>query len=79
MIRTGVVLAANSPPSTGELLELLDATPQIRSSLKKCSSDPGNYVAISIKAWNAFRTDRPLQLLLWRNRGTAREALPTPM
>jgi hypothetical protein len=36
-------------------------------------------VAISIKAWNAFRTNRPLQLLLWRNRGTAREALPAPV
>ncbi|WP_152664009.1 hypothetical protein [Sphingomonas sp. SRS2] len=34
MIRTGVVLSANSSPSTGELLELLENTPKIRYSLK---------------------------------------------
>jgi hypothetical protein len=38
MIRSGVVLAANSSPSTGELLELLDATPQVRSSLKNVAA-----------------------------------------
>lgn len=141
MIRTSVVLAANSSPSIGELIELLDDTPQVRTSLKHVAAireimgsgiaaalhctfaekdeDRANLffarlidgvnlaeqspvrhlrerlirtrashrvrlaeaerVAISIKAWNAFRQDRPLQLLIWRNRGAMREALPTPM
>lgn len=35
-------------------------------------------VALAIKAWNAFRQGRPMHLLVWRNRGTMREALPTP-
>jgi hypothetical protein len=35
-------------------------------------------VALSIKAWNAFRQGRPMQLLVWRNRGAMREALPVP-
>jgi hypothetical protein len=141
MIRSGVVLAANSSPSTGELLEILESTPGIRISLKHVSSireimgsgiaaalhcifsekdadradtffarlidgvnlsehSPVRHlrerlirtrashrvrlaeaerVALSIKAWNAYRSDRPLQLLIWRNRGATREALPTPM
>ncbi len=36
-------------------------------------------VAISIKAWNAYREGKSIQLLAWRNRGTAREPLPTVM
>lgn len=141
MIRTGVVLAANSSPSIGELLELLEAVPEIRNSLRNVAAiheimgngiaaalhctfaekdadladvffarliDGVNLaehspirhlrerliktrasrrvrlaeaerVALSIKAWNAFRNDRPLQLLLWRNRGVAREGLPSPL
>ncbi|MEJ0069489.1 MAG: hypothetical protein WDO24_13035 [Pseudomonadota bacterium] len=34
MIQNGVVLAANSSPTNGELLELLAQYPQIRNSLK---------------------------------------------
>ena len=141
MIRTGVVLAANSSPSTGELLELLDSKPEIRDSLRSVTaireimgsgiaaalhcifserdteqadaffarlidgvnlskSSPilhlrerlirtrashrvrlaeAERVALSIKSWNAFREDKSVQLLSWRNRGTVRESLPTPI
>ena len=140
MIRNEVVLAANSSPTNGELLELLDENPTIRQSLKHVSaireimgsgiaaalhhifglrdslkSDEffarlmdgvqlaenspiyhlrerlirtrGSHrvrlaeaerVALAIKAWNAFVHGRPMQLLAWRNRGAAREALPVP-
>jgi hypothetical protein len=139
MIENGVVLAANSSPSSGELLELLERRPGIRNSLKQVTAirqimgsgiaaalhrtfadldedradtffarliDGANMapdspilhlrerllrtrasnrvrlaeaerVALSIKAWNAYRTDKPMQLLVWRNRGVAREPLPT--
>lgn len=138
MIENGVVLAANSSPNNGELLEVLNCHPDIRVSIKKVSSireimgsgiaaalhrtfadkdtpraneffarlidgvqlaehspirhlrerlirtrsshrvrlAEAERVAISIKAWNAYREDRPVQLLIWRNRGGAREALP---
>ena len=138
MIQNGVILAANSSPTNGELLELLETYPKIRESLKHvmaireimgagiaaalhCTFSSKNEgladeffdrlidgvqlaeqspvrhlrerllrtrashrvrlaeaerVAITIKAWNAFREDRPVQLLLWRNRGVARESLP---
>jgi hypothetical protein len=138
MIQNGVVLAANSSPTNGELLELFEKHPDIRSSLKHVAAireimgsgiasalhctfaqrDPmradeffarlidgvqlaehspvrhlrerlirtrsshrvrlaeAERVAISIKAWNAFREDRSVQLLIWRNRGSAREPLP---
>lgn len=33
-------------------------------------------LAICIKAWNAYRHGRPMHLLVWRNRGDAREPLP---
>ncbi len=36
-------------------------------------------VAFAIKCWNAYREDRSMQLLIWRNRGVSREALPTPI
>jgi hypothetical protein len=138
MIKNEVILAANSSPTSGELLELLELEPEIRISLKQVTAirdimgsgiaaalhctfakkDPeradeffgrlidgvnlsehspvrhlrerlirtrashrvrlaeAERVAISIKAWNAFRENRPLQLLVWRNRGVAREPLP---
>ncbi|CAN7445305.1 hypothetical protein [Mesorhizobium sp. LjRoot246] len=141
MIRNGVVLAANSSPTNGELLELLELNPSIRTSLKHVAAireimgsgiaaalhctfagrdaaradeffarlidgvqlaeqSPVRHlrerlirtrashrvrlaeaerVAISIKAWNAYREDRPVQLLIWRNRGAAREPLPAVM
>lgn len=139
MIENNVVLAANSSPSSGELLELLDRRPEIRTSLKQVSAirqimgsgiaaalhrtfadldderadtffarlidgaslEPDSpilhlrerllrtrasnrvrlaeaeRVAISIKSWNSFRAGKPMQLLVWRNRGSGREALPT--
>lgn len=140
MIRNEVVLAANSSPTNGEMLRLLDDNPNIRQSLRHvvqireimgsgiaCSlhyvfasidqaksndffsrlidgvqlseQSPiyhlrerlirtrtshrvrlaeAERVALTIKAWNAFRSDRPIQILAWRNRGSAREALPVP-
>jgi hypothetical protein len=50
--------------------------------LKICSSyrlrmAEAERVALAIKAWNAFRTGKPMQQLSWRNRGTTRELLPT--
>jgi hypothetical protein len=140
MIRNEVVLAANSSPTNGELLRLLDENPGIRLSLRHVSAireimgsgiaaalhftfaerDPlqadeffsrlmdgvqladtspiyhlrerlirtrashrvrlaeAERVALAIKAWNAFRLGRPMQLLVWRNRGPMREALPIP-
>jgi hypothetical protein len=139
MIENNVILAANSSPSSGELLELLDRRPDIRKSLRQVNAireimggeiaaalhrtfadkeeeradsffarliDGVNLsedspirhlrerllrtrsshrvrlaeaerVALSIKAWNAYRADRPMQLLVWRNRGASRETLPT--
>lgn len=139
MIENNVVLAANSSPSSGELLELLERRPNIRTSLKQVASirqimgsgiaaalhrtfadldedradtffarlidgaslavdspilhlrerllrtrasnrvrlAEAERVALSIKAWNAYRADKPMQLLVWRNRGLAREPLPT--
>lgn len=139
MIENNIVLAANSSPSSGELLEMLERRPGIRSSLKQVAAirqimgsgiaaalhrtfadkdedradtffarltDGVNLapdspilhlrerllrtrasnrvrlaeaerVALSIKAWNAYRADKPMQLLVWRNRGVAREPLPT--
>ena len=138
MIENGVILAANSSPTNGELLEVLDCHPEIRASNKRVSAirvimgsgiaaalhrtfadkdmpradeffarlidgvqlaehspirhlrerlirtrsshrvrlAEAERVAISIKAWNAYREDRAIQLLAWRNRGGAREALP---
>lgn len=140
MIRNEVVLAANSSPTNGELLRLLEENPGIRQSLRHVSAireimgsgiaaalhytfatrDPvqaneffsrlmdgvqlsdtspiyhlrerlirtrashrvrlaeAERVALAIKAWNAFRQGRPMQLLVWRNRGATREALPVP-
>ncbi|WP_440980037.1 hypothetical protein ACQHGV_07680 [Sphingomonas pseudosanguinis] len=139
MLENNVVLAANSSPSSGELLDLLDRRPSIRNSLKQIStireimgggmaaalhrtfadkdaeradhffarlgdgvqlsSDSpilhlrerllrtkssnrarmaeAERVALCIKAWNTFRADRPMQLLVWRSRGAGREPLPT--
>lgn len=139
MIENNVVLAANSSPSSGELLDLLERRPGIRASLKQvatireimgsgiaaalhrtfadkdderanmfftrlgdgvglASDSPilhlrerllrtrasnrarmaeAERVALCIKAWNAYRADRPMHLLVWRNRGAAREPLPT--
>lgn len=139
MIENNVVLAANSSPSSGELLDLLERRPGIRTSLKQvatireimgsgiaaalhrtfadkdderadmffirlgdgvglASDSPilhlrerllrtrssnrarmaeAERVALCIKAWNAYRADRPMHLLVWRNRGAAREPLPT--
>lgn len=138
MIKAGVILAANSSPTNGELLELLQKHPEIRLSLRQvvnireimgggiasalhCSfaerdlpkaneffgrlidgvqlaeSSPVRHlrerlirtrsshrvrlaeaerVALTIKAWNSFSAGKEMQLLVWRNRGTAREALP---
>lgn len=139
MLKNGVVLAANSSPTNSELLDVLDAHPDIRLSLRHVAAirdimgsgiaaalhrsfaevDPvradeffdrlidgvqlaenspirrlrerlikartanrvrlpeAERMAISIKAWNAYREERPMQLLLWRNKGLAREPLPT--
>lgn len=141
MIRNNVVLAANSSPTNGELLELLDEYPEIRTSVKRVSAireimgtgiaaslhctfartdnekadeffdrlidgiqlaehSPVRHlrerllktrtshrvrlaeaerVAIAIKSWNNFVQDRPMQLLTWRNRGSTRELLPSPL
>jgi len=141
MVRNNVVLAANSSPTNGELLALLEECPQIRKSLKHVihigkimgagiatalhytfkekdhdkadeffsrlidgvhlsESSPiyhlrerlirtrsshrvrlaeAERVALAIKSWNAFREDRSIQLLAWRNRGATREALPIPV
>lgn len=138
MIRNKVVLAANSSPTNGEMLQLLEIYPEIRASLKqvmsireimgsgiatalhclfseKSASTANQFfsslidgvnlsstspiyhlrerlirtrashrvrlaeaerVALSIKAWNAYRDDREIQLLIWRNRGSSREPLP---
>jgi hypothetical protein len=138
MIENGVILAANSSPTNGELLEVLNCHPNIRASITQVSAireimgsgiaaalhrtfadkdtpraneffarlidgvqlaehspirhlrerlirtrashrvrlAEAERVAISIKAWNAYREDRPIQLLIWRSRGSAREALP---
>lgn len=141
MIRNELVLAANSSPTNGELLLLLDENPGMRDSLRHvfairdimgngiagalhytfASLDPttadefflrlmdgvrlsetspiyhlrerllrtrsarrvrlaeAERVALTIKAWNAFRQDRPMRLLAWRNRGAMRETLPAPI
>lgn len=141
MIGNGVILAANSSPTNGELLEVLEDNPEVRTSIKQVSAireimgsgiaaalhrtfadkddnradeffsrlidgvqlaeqspirhlrerlirtrsshrvrlAEAERVAISIKAWNAYREDRPVQLLSWRNRGAAREPLPSVM
>jgi hypothetical protein len=140
MIQNEVVLAANSSPTNGELLNLLEQHPSIRQSLRHVAaireimgsgiatalhytfaakdqilaneffsrlvdgvqlSDTSpiyhlrerlirtrsshrvrlaeaERVALAIKAWNSFRQGRPMQLLVWRNRGAMREALPIP-
>ena len=140
MVKNEVVLAANSSPTNGELLSILEESPEIRQSLRHVTpigkimgtgiaaalhytfskidfakadeffsriidgvqlaeSSPiyhlrerlirtrsshrvrlaeAERVALTIKAWNAFRENRPMQLLAWRNRGATREALPTP-
>ncbi|MBQ1500393.1 MAG: hypothetical protein IIZ38_18970 [Sphingomonas sp.] len=141
MIENGVILAANSSPTNGELLDVLGQHPEIRTSIKQVAAireimgsgiaaalhrtfadkdtvradeffarlidgvqlaeqspirhlrerlirtrsshrvrlAEAERVAISIKAWNAYRDDRPVQLLIWRNRGAAREPLPAVM
>jgi len=138
MIKNGVVLAANTSPTNGELFELLQKYPEIRLSLKHVGSireimgsgiasalhctfagtdrpkadeffnrlidgvqlseqspirhlrerlirtrsshrvrlAEAERVALAIKAWNAFAAGKDIQLLSWRNRGVAREALP---
>jgi hypothetical protein len=138
MLKHEVVLAANSSPTNGEMLALLDECPDIRRGQKYVSNlrdfigsgitcalhfvfsqkDPtqadefferlmdgvqlssespiyqlrerllkirsshrvrvaeAERVALTIKAWNAYRERRPLQQLSWRTRGTARELLP---
>lgn len=138
MLKHEVVLAANTSPTNGEMLELLDANPEIRRGQKYAvnlrefmgsgitsalhfvfsqknveqadtfferlidgveltSTSPiyhlrerfikirsshrvrvaeAERVALTIKAWNAYREERPLQQLSWRTRGTARELLP---
>ncbi|MFT3727152.1 MAG: hypothetical protein QM759_04945 [Terricaulis sp.] len=138
MLQHEVVLAANTSPTNGEMLALLDQSPEIRRGQKFVSSlrdyigsgitcalhyvfsqkdavqadefferlmdgveltltNPiyhlrerlikirashrvrvaeAERVALTIKAWNAYRENRPLQQLSWRTRGTARELLP---
>ncbi len=138
MIDNNVILAKNSSPTNGELLEILERNPSIRDSIKKVATirdmmgggvaaalhrrfsrkdsvkadeffarlidgiqlaeqspvrhlrerlirmrssqrvrlGEAEKVALSIKAWNAYREDRTIQLLTWRNRGVTRESLP---
>lgn len=141
MIQNEVILSANSSPTNGELLGLLDGNENIRQSIKHVSSireimgsgiasalhyifsqkdliksneffsrlidgvqlsenspiyhlrerlirtrashrvrlAEAERVALTIKAWNAFREARPIQLLSWRNKGPTRETLPVPV
>jgi hypothetical protein len=138
MLKHEVVLAANTSPTNGEMLELLEANPGIRDGQKYAASlrefmgsgitaalhyifgekdrdqadlfferlidgvelastspilhlrqrlikirashrvraAEAERVALTIKAWNAYRTNRPLQQLSWRTRGASREELP---
>lgn len=69
----GVQLAENSP-----ILRLRERLLKARS-VNRVRLPEAERLAISIKAWNAFRQGRPIQLLLWRNKGAAREPLPMVM
>ena len=67
----GVGLASDSP-----ILHLRERLLRTRSSHRARMAE-AERVALCIKAWNAYRADRPMHLLVWRNRGAAREPLPT--
>lgn len=141
MLKHEVVLAANTSPTNGEMLELLEENPGIRHGQKYAASlrefmgsgiaaalhfvfsrkdidkadtffdrlidgveltstspiyhlrerlikirashrvraAEAERVALAIKAWNAYRENRPIQQLSWRTRGAAREELPAPV
>lgn len=67
----GVELASTSP-----IYQLRERLIKIRASHRIRTAE-AERVALAIKAWNAFRENRPLQQLSWRTKGTAREELPT--
>lgn len=69
----GVQLAENSP-----ILRLRERLLKARA-VNRVRLPEAERLAISIKAWNAYRQGRPVQLLIWRNKGTAREPLPMVM
>jgi hypothetical protein len=67
----GVQLAEDSP-----IRHLRERLMRTRASTRIRLAE-AERVALTIKAWNSFREGRPMQLLVWRNRGTGREPLPT--
>ncbi len=66
----GIDLSAVSP-----IYHLRERLLRTRAVYRIRISD-GERAALAIKAWNAFKEHRPLQILAWRNKGPAREALP---
>lgn len=66
----GIDLSALSP-----IYHLRERLLRTRAVYRIRISD-GERAALAIKAWNAFREHRPVQLLAWRNKGPAREPLP---
>lgn len=70
-VADGANLAAENP-----ILHLRERLLRTRSS-HRVRLPEADRVALSIKAWNAYRSGRPMQLLVWRNRGAGREPLPT--
>lgn len=66
----GIDLSAVSP-----IYHLRERLLKTRAVYRVRISD-GERAALAIKAWNAFKERRPLQILAWRNKGPAREPLP---
>jgi hypothetical protein len=62
--------------STNPVYQLRERLIKIRASHRVRVAE-AERVALAIKAWNAYREDRPIQQLSWRTRGAARELLPT--
>jgi hypothetical protein len=67
----GLELTATSP-----IYHLRERLLKIRSSYRLRMAE-AERIALAIKAWNAFRSGKPMQQLSWRNRGATRELLPT--
>jgi len=61
--------------STSPIYQLRERLIKIRASHRVRAAE-AERVALAIKAWNAYRENRPIQQLSWRTRGAAREELP---
>jgi hypothetical protein len=66
----GLELTATSP-----VYHLRERLLKIRATYRLRMAE-AERVALAVKAWNAFRSGKPMQQLAWRNRGATRELLP---